>query len=230
MTNPAETDTMAATYGPVVHHEHGVYTARVHERTGGRYLAVHRPLLPSGAGYGSRPEDGRVTRGIALSIARGQWGADVAIDGPAGESYYVGHDMWTVYRVTGGVAPTGERVAAEDLNAWTDFGSVFRVHADGTVSHARDDEADAAVYAPEAVYVDSDPETLDEVPAGWHALRGYTGQHGYRGPIMHESEFLGGRMAEDVLSTPGLYVVVTVETYDDDDTPAGWAVLTMPDA
>jgi hypothetical protein len=123
-------------------------------------------------------------------------------------------------------APTGERVTADDLSAWAEFGSPFRVHPDGTVAAAHDE----GVYAPEIVYVSDDADTLDEVPAGWHALRGYTGQYSYTGPIMHASEQLGGRLAGDVLSTPGLYVVVTVDDYTEDDEPAGWAVIARPDA
>lgn len=48
----------------------------------------------------------------------------------------------------------------------------------------------------------------------WEAITGYSGQHGYSGPCMHPSEFLGGRMAGDVLDTPGVYVLV--EPVDED--------------
>ncbi|WP_207126806.1 hypothetical protein [Actinocatenispora comari] len=59
---------------------------------------------------------------------------------------------------------------------------------------------------------------------GWEALTGWSGQHGYNGPIMHPSELVCGALAEYILSTPGTYVAVAVETEDQDD-PAGWLVL-----
>jgi hypothetical protein len=85
-------------------------------------------------------------------------------------------------------------------------------------------------------YIDSDE---------WEAFSvGYTGQHGYNGAVMHASEYLGGRLAEDILESPGTYVVCAVEVdcSDEDETvcydtvedvrdygcdcaPAGWIVL-----
>jgi len=125
-----------------------------------------------------------------------------------------------------------EAITADDLNAWTEFGSPFRVHPDGTVSHDHD------TLAPETLY---HVETTDDTPGadveglddGWTLLHGYTGQHGYRGAVMHASEYLGGKLAEDVLAQPGLYVLCTVEVIDDEtgeqhDEPAGWAVAHLP--
>ena len=43
---------------------------------------------------------------------------------------------------------------------------------------------------------------------GWSALNGFSGQYGYRGPVMHSSEYIGGRMAETILESDGLYVPV----------------------
>lgn len=48
----------------------------------------------------------------------------------------------------------------------------------------------------------------DDPDSPWSLMHGYTGQHGYSGPWMHESEFIGGRMARDILSTPGLFVAI----------------------
>ena len=66
---------------------------------------------------------------------------------------------------------------------------------------------------------------------GWEfASTGYTGQSHYHGPIMHDSELLSGRLAEDILSHPGIYAVVPAQ-YLDEDAGAifyeGWAVLSM---
>jgi len=66
------------------------------------------------------------------------------------------------------------------------------------------------------------------VTAGRH-LTGYTGQYGYHGAVMHASEYIGGGLADDILSTPGTYVVVVVNVEDDEADefaePAGWAIL-----
>ncbi|GIL29127.1 hypothetical protein NUM_43810 [Actinocatenispora comari] len=90
------------------------------------------------------------------------------------------------------------------------------------------------VYAPVAsMNTDSDGQVLAEHELdmlaelrsqGWEALTGWSGQHGYNGPIMHPSELVCGALAEYILSTPGTYVAVAVETEDQDD-PAGWLVL-----
>jgi hypothetical protein len=62
---------------------------------------------------------------------------------------------------------------------------------------------------------------------------GYSGQDSYSGPIMHNSEYLGGRMARDLLAEPGTYCLVVAywspddEDQDDDDTAEGWAVVKL---
>lgn len=70
---------------------------------------------------------------------------------------------------------------------------------------------------------------------GWEFVNGYSGQYRYSGPIMHNSEFLGGRMALDVLDTPGVYVCVIAnwspdeDDDEDSDTAEGWALLRLRD-
>lgn len=100
------------------------------------------------------------------------------------------------------------------LNDHMDFDHVIRVLPDGTVEDALN------VYAPEVVVecLDDDAGSITrEAEAemiryvesqGWELMTGYTGQYGYRGPIMHQSEYVGGGLEEDILATPGLYVVV----------------------
>lgn len=90
------------------------------------------------------------------------------------------------------------------------------------------------VYAPVAsLNTDSNGQLLAEYELdmlvelrsqGWEALSGWSGQHGYSGPIMHPSELVSGALAEYILSTPGIYVAVAVDT-EDPGGPAGWLVL-----
>jgi len=105
------------------------------------------------------------------------------------------------------------------------------VHApEVTVECAEDDagsitaEAEAAMIA----HVESQ---------GWELMTGYTSQYSYRGPIMHVSEFVGGRLADDILERPGLYVVVEVtgvyateeQEERQSDQPIGWVIARKVD-
>jgi hypothetical protein len=125
-------------------------------------------------------------------------------------------------------------VTAETLNSVMEFGHLIQVHDDGTVTEPW------LLITPETVYqqLDSDGQCIDNevqnLPDGWSLMNGYSGQYGYSGPVMHTSESIGGRMADDILSTPGFYVAVVVdglpaytgpECDDDLETPnIGWAV------
>lgn len=117
---------------------------------------------------------------------------------------------------------TGMVVTPGELSALMDFDHVIRVHPDGTVS-----EPDG-IYAP-GLYDDE----MDTADARWKLMDGYSGQDRYSGPIMHESEFIGGRMAADVLANPGLYVALvgywTPEDEDDEDNLEGWAIAHLPE-
>ena len=109
-------------------------------------------------------------------------------------------------------------VTPENIDAWVEFDSPFRVNFDGTVERVD------SIYAPSVYHVDGEREP-DVDGSGWEFMDGYSGQHGYPGPVMHVSEFLGGRMADDVLANPGVYVICAVEDMDDLDNPAGWVLL-----
>jgi hypothetical protein len=124
-------------------------------------------------------------------------------------------------------APAAE-VNADNLNDVMSFEHVVQVLPGGAVEDAH------GVRAPE-VYVGTDADgqisNADETAmvaqlraAGWELLTGWTSQYSYNGPIMHACESIGGDMADRILSTPGTYVAVTVETLDDDEEPAGWVV------
>lgn len=95
------------------------------------------------------------------------------------------------------------------LNDIMDFDHVIEVTESGRIIE-RDDLFAPSLYDGE---LDTD---------GWALMDGYTGQQG-GGPIMHNSEFIGGRMERDIRSTPGIYVAL-VSAWLDDDSVEGWAV------
>src|SRR5262245_35140668 len=68
---------------------------------------------------------------------------------------------------------------------------------------------DSGIYAPEVYHDDVHDMLIDGIlhaeSLWWEALTGYTGQYGYRGPVMHASEFVGGRLERDIRATPGVY-------------------------
>jgi hypothetical protein len=108
----------------------------------------------------------------------------------------------------------GQKVTPDDLSAIMEFDTVIRVNEDGTVDVLPD------LYGPEL-----DDGELDSQE--WSLLNGFSGQYSYAGPIVHESEFIGGGMAEFILANPGLYVALvsyyTPESEEEDNID-GWAV------
>lgn len=119
----------------------------------------------------------------------------------------------------------------EWLNGVMQFDHVVRVNQNGTVS-----EDTPGIYAPELLMgTDGDGQILAAHEAdyteaarrqGWELERGWTGQYGYSGPVMHPSEYIGGALADHILETPGYWVAISVE--DDTEEGAGWAVAYQP--
>lgn len=110
-----------------------------------------------------------------------------------------------------------------NLNDIMEFDHVIRVHEDGTIT----DEPD--VYAPNLLDDQLDDNT-------WTLLDGYSGQDRYSGPIMHNSEFIGGRMEDDIRENPGVYVAIVsyyspseTDDSDHDSIVEGWAVARKND-
>lgn len=101
-----------------------------------------------------------------------------------------------------------------------EFDQVFTVGEDGSITFPDN------VWAP-AVY-NSDENDVDIEGDGWEALTGYTRQDRYRGAVMHASEYFGGGMRDDILSTPGTYVLtVVIDLDEEDDNIIGWCILRM---
>ena len=109
------------------------------------------------------------------------------------------------------------------LNDIMEFDHVIRVNEDGTVS-----EDIQGIYAPSLYDDELDSDKWEFFSTG------YTLQDSYSGPIMHNSEFIGGQLERDILETPGVYVVLVSyysEGSTEDGTYAeGWAVVRMVDA
>jgi len=127
------------------------------------------------------------------------------------------------------------KATSDTLNSLTELDVPFVVHPDGTVT-----DAPRSLYAPEVLGFDGHAD----IPDGWEALTGYSGQHGTGpgDPELHNSEYLGGGLARDVLATPGTYVCCPIfwpVADDDDDEDAseeeredggileGWVVLRL---
>lgn len=126
---------------------------------------------------------------------------------------------------------------ADTLNTDIDFYTVFEITATGELYTV------LGMYAPSVEHDDEADVLLDERPAAEHKTwelfsTGYTGQYSYTGAVMHSSEQLSGRLADDIVSTPGIYTLVVVEApcgYDGSTSceveigceceAAGWAIL-----
>lgn len=111
---------------------------------------------------------------------------------------------------------------ASQLDGMMELDHVVRVHADGTGT-----DAEPGIYAPELYHDDNDD--YGPLLSNWSLMTGYTGQYSYSGPVMHSSEFIGGRMAEDILAAPGLYVSVVVEVLDCEECDADICGACDPD-
>jgi hypothetical protein len=132
------------------------------------------------------------------------------------------------------------------LNDVMELDAVVRVLPGRTVTEP--DHGNRANWAPDAVVeldsggqiVSSGEEDMEAAvrDEGWCLMYGYSGQVGGRASvIMHPSEFIGGRMAADILAVPGVYVALEVdgvypseaaEEADSDD-PIGWVVAYRPE-
>lgn len=117
------------------------------------------------------------------------------------------------------------------LNELMEFDRVLQVTPKGILIY----RPDVNIYADLNVTKDGTDEF--ELSEGWTLLTGFTGQHGYNGPVMHPSEFVGGGLERHIRETPGYYVVLIVEGRCDYDgstecdpevgcscEPAGWAI------
>ena len=94
------------------------------------------------------------------------------------------------------------KATLKKLRDMMEFGDVVRVTDD-------EDNPVTDVHYSERIYP---PEIIDGklTDSNWTLLAGYSGQMGTKrsDPGMHPSEYIGGRLAENILREPGLYVAL----------------------
>lgn len=122
--------------------------------------------------------------------------------------------------------------AVDKLNDMMQFGHVVRVQGGKVTDNDIPNERE--FWAPELHWEDDQIGHVFQTysdNAGWVLLDGFSGQFRYSGPIMHESEYIGGRLARHILEHDGYYVALVCETIaEDGEEPelAGWAIAYRP--
>jgi hypothetical protein len=124
-----------------------------------------------------------------------------------------------------------------DLNEHMQIEHVIRIREDGKAEDA------TGVHAPESTIEahwdeygmadilkeDEDAYVESLGVQGWTVMRGWScGYLSGNSPLMHPSEYIGGRLAEHIRENPGLYVALSVsicpQHEDGESELAGWAV------
>ena len=123
-----------------------------------------------------------------------------------------------------GYLPEGETIA--DVSG-IEFGEVFET--DGLGRFRRTGEWTSVGITLEPGHI----RDLDgALPEGWHAITGFSGQCGYSGPIMHDSEYVGGDMARALFGGGESceYVMAYCDRLPEDEDGdmefEGWVILT----
>lgn len=121
----------------------------------------------------------------------------------------------------------GHRMSVS-LNDLMEFDHVIEVHKDGTIT-----EPD--YRSNPAVNPELNDGVLDQMLGESWRLVGNSRQQG-GGQIMHDSEFIGGGLADMILESPGLYVVIACtwacnEDHEHDgcdNIMEGWGLAHLP--
>jgi hypothetical protein len=121
------------------------------------------------------------------------------------------------------------------LDSLMQIDHVIRVDNDGLVH----DDA-RGMYAPEinigtasdgiGILAEHEKQFAEDMAGvGWSAEFGWSGQNSgsYNGPFMHDSEFIGGNLAEHILASPGYWVACEANTVDDNENE-GWVIMHHP--
>lgn len=116
------------------------------------------------------------------------------------------------------------------LNELMSFDHVIEVR-DGKVYDL--DNLSTEHYAPELTQDENEDGTWTEYlySDDWTLLKGFSGQHRYSGPMMHQSEYIGGGLAEHILANDGFYVAIypTCTNIDGEQVDEdSWAIAYLP--
>lgn len=111
-----------------------------------------------------------------------------------------------------------QKTNQKSLNDIMGFDHVVIINKDGSVS-----DGPNSICVPELW---EDDLSSDE----WELLSGFSGQDRYNGPIMHDSEYIGGGLEDYIIEKPGIYVAIVSNYFGEDDVDdaeteiSGWAV------
>lgn len=124
------------------------------------------------------------------------------------------------------VITNSELAGCATLNTIMELDHIIQVMPDGSVH-----PAPSTIWSPELHDEELDLPFKDGEKVPWELLTGYSGQHGYRGPVMHNSECVRGSIADRVLSEPGYYVAIEANwSCDDIEVPEDFPVRPLTDA
>ena len=70
------------------------------------------------------------------------------------------------------------------------------------------------LWYPESVEHREDDDYSSQLD-NWVPLKGFSGQYGYNGPVMHPSEYIGGGLEDYLLENAGIYVVIAVNVTEE---------------
>lgn len=146
------------------------------------------------------------------------------------------------------------KATVENIDALIEFDTVFNLSPNPMAENSavyRDaleyPEGHSIGYAP-SVYIEAEQDEYGDIfitadtpfidgknmpgaPKWEFYSVGYTGQFGVKksSPVMHASEYVGGRLAQDMITDGGTFAVVEVKAIGDLDTDeddaVGWVVL-----
>lgn len=93
-----------------------------------------------------------------------------------------------------------------------------------TVEYGHIIELDTSLYVPQ---VTDDSVAIEIDSPNWTTISGYSGQHGYSGPVMHSSETLSPGLLKALEEKyPGdIFALTIVEDADDPENLIGWLIL-----
>ena len=168
---------------------------------------------------GSLRDMARYEYGFVEDVVLGAEGPEtVGVEFGGDFGYFVFFDTDTMTRIgTASRRTSSHRRTAQALNDIMQFDHVIEVLEDGSIVDRND------IYAPELYQYEGGYDLY----SGWELLDGHSGQYGYSGPLMHQSEFISGGLERRIREEPGVYVALVAYPDGSDPEftePESWAV------